>query len=152
MFLRRRVTTRRRVRCWCIALLIAAGCSQAPGGDGLEVIDARLRAVIPGQDKTAGYFTLNNRGRDPITVVGAASEAARSIEMHTTVQDGQVMRMRRLEEVVVPPGEAVRFEPGGRHLMLFGVSSLGEATEIVLLRKDGKRVVVSFETIPVGEE
>jgi copper(I)-binding protein len=133
-------------------LLAAGGCSQATGGDGLEVIDARLRALIPGQDMTAGYFTLNNRGRAPITVVGAESDAARSIEMHTTVQDGEVVRMRRLQEVVVPPGEAVRFEPGGRHLMLFGVSSLHDATEVVLLRKDGKRVVVSFETIPLGEE
>lgn len=160
MFLHRTVNaprpTRRlrsgRLRWLWFASLMLAGCGQAPAGDGLEVIDARVRALIPGQDKTAAYFIANNRGRKPAILVGAESTAARAIEMHTTVQDGDVMRMRRLNEVVIPPGEAVRFEPGGRHLMLFGVESLGESTEIVLVRKDGRRVAVSFESMPVGGE
>ena len=139
-------------RWWGAAALLLAACSQSPAGAGLEVIDARLRTPVPGQDKTAGYFTLNNRSRETVVLVGAESPAARSVEMHTSERDGDVMRMRRLTEVVVPAGEAVRFEPGGRHLMLFGVSSLGDATEIVLLGRDGRRIPVTFETIAMGDE
>jgi len=132
------------------ALLVAvllAGCAE---GRELEVREARVRAVIPGQDKTVGYFTARNTGDGDVVLSGASSPAARAVEIHTTIRDGDVARMRRLSEVVIPAGETVRFEPGSRHLMLFGVSELGVSAEIVLETADGERIPVTFETIPVG--
>ena len=130
-----------------LALLVAGGCADR---GPLEVSEARLRALIPGQDKTVGYFTARNSSDRDIVLIGASSTAARAIEMHTTIRDGDVARMRRLPEVVITPQDTVRFEPGGRHLMLFGVSELGTATDIVLETADGHRFAVSFETIAVG--
>lgn len=128
-------------------LLLPAGCAEP---QPLQVSDARIRAAIPGQDRTAAYFTARNTSDREIVLVGAAGGPARAIEMHTTVGDGGVARMRRLEEVVVPAGKTVRFEPGGRHLMLFGVPDLDEAVEITLEIRDGRQISARFETIPIG--
>jgi copper(I)-binding protein len=130
-----------------ILLLLAAGCT--PAGD-LDVSDARIRELIPGQDKTVAYLTLHNRGAAPITLVGAETDMARTVEMHTTRQDGDVMRMRRLTSVEIPAGGTVRFEPGGNHLMLFGVRSLTDPCEIRLAFADGGTRTVTFERIAIG--
>lgn len=138
-----------RVAVALLAVLLLAGCS---ADDPLVVSEARVRAPVPGQDKSVGYFTARNRSDDAITLVGAESDAVRAIEMHTTTRDGDVVRMRRLTEVVIPAGDTVRFEPGGRHLMLFGVAELGDEVEITLHTADGGRFPVRFETVPLGAD
>jgi len=130
-----------------ILILLAPGCTPAGGPD---VSDARVRELIPGQDKTVAYFTLHNPGEVPLTLVGAQTDVARTVEMHTTRQDGDVMRMRRLTSVEIPAGGTVRFEPGGNHLMLFGVRSLTDPCEIRLVFADGSTRAVTFERIAIG--
>ncbi|MGD8417836.1 MAG: copper chaperone PCu(A)C [Pseudomonadales bacterium] len=130
-----------------IALICLTACSAA---SPLAVEDARVRALIPGQDKTVAYLNVHNPGRDAIVLVGAEAPHARAIEFHTTGREGDVMRMRRLSEVEIPPGGDVRFEPGGNHLMLFGVTSLEEHNDIRLIFADGRSQVVSFRRIAPG--
>lgn len=127
-----------------VLVLLAAGCTD---GEALEISDARVRALIPGQEKTVGYFTAHNAGAADLVLRSARSAGARAVEMHITTDDGGVARMRRLQEVVIPAGDTVRFEPGGRHLMLFGVPETGEAMEIVLETADGRQFPVRFETV-----
>ncbi|MFW6094535.1 MAG: copper chaperone PCu(A)C [Pseudomonadota bacterium] len=135
-------------------LLVLSGCSGPPepgAGAALEVTDARVRTPVPGQDRTAGYFTARNPGDAAVTIRGARSDAAEAVEIHESRREGDRMRMVPLDEVVVAPGEAVRFEPGGKHLMLLGIEQLGESVEIVL-EHDGGETLVRFETVPVGGE
>lgn len=137
-----------------LALALAAGCGdgRAPADQPLQVSDARVRVPIPGQDKTVGYFTARNAGAEELVLTGAYSDAVRAIEMHVTLRDGDMVRMRRLPEVVIAPGETVHFEPGGRHLMLFGVSELPEPVEIVLQQRNGTEVRLPFRVITIGED
>lgn len=135
---------------WLAALLLfvlAVGCS--PAGR-LEADDARIRDLIPGQDKTVAYLTLRNHGTAPVTLIGAETDAARTVEMHTTQRDGDIMRMRRLSSLEIPGGGTVRLEPGGHHLMLFGVRSLDDHTRIRLLFADGGSQTVTFDRIAIG--
>lgn len=132
---------------WLLAALLS-GCTMEPAGP-LIVRDARVRALIPGQDRTAAYFEATNRSGEPLVLVGAESPAARAIEIHSTSRDGDVLRMRSLQEVRIEPGATVRFQPGSHHLMLFGVRSLDEETEIRLLTGKGEAVSVSFRQVPI---
>jgi periplasmic copper chaperone A len=136
------------------AIVLGAACSpaQTPAdATGLQVSEARVRALIPGQSKTVGYFTAHNAGSEALVLTGARSDAVRAIEIHTTQHDGDMVRMRRLDDVVIAAGETVRFEPGGRHLMLFDAADLGDALEIVLLGAGGDEVHVTFRVMPAGE-
>jgi periplasmic copper chaperone A len=136
-----------------VALLLGAACGPEgpPQDPRLQITDARVRGLIPGRDTTVGYFTAHNPGPEPLVLTGARSDAVRAIEMHVTLRDGDMVRMRRLDEVVVEAGETVRFEPGGRHLMLFGATELNTPVEIVLLEQDGTAHAVPFRVLAAGD-
>lgn len=130
-------------------LLVWSGIASA-GADDLHFDNARVRALIPGQDKTVGYFEVRNAGTEDIELVAVAAPSARAAEFHTVIRDGDIMRMRRLEQVVVPAGGTLSFVPGGNHLMLFGVTSLAEQNPITITTHRGDEIVLSFRLIPVG--
>ena len=132
-----------------LAVLAAMAASQASAD--IEVDNGRVRALIPGQNKTVGYFDITNEGSKEMALIGASSPVAGAIEMHTTLRDGDMVRMRRLDEVVLPPGETVRFKPAGKHLMLFRVADLGETVAIELAFSDGTQRTVSFRQISLTE-
>ena len=126
----------------CVSLL-ATAC----GAPSVEVSDARVRALLPDQDKTVGYLRISNPTSAPFTLSAASSPDVRAIEMHTTRRDGDVLRMRRLSSVEVPAGGEIVFESGGHHLMLFGVGELGPQVEITLTSSEGQALTVNFDVV-----
>jgi copper(I)-binding protein len=70
----------------------------------------------------AGFLTLRNNGAAPDRLVSASSPAARVVELHTHIREGDVMRMRPVADIPVPPGQTVQLRPGGLHIMLIGLT------------------------------
>lgn len=128
-----------------LCMLLLSGCSAENDAatSPIAIENAWLRTPPHGLDKTAGYFQLTNRTGNSMTLIGAISEQIRSIEMHTTIVDGDMMRMRRLKTIPIPAGETIRFEPGGMHLMIFGLRTSGDIT-ITLQFEDGTAQTVPF--------
>ena len=135
------------------ALLLVAmslvGCAER-GDLSLRFEAARIRLPVPGTDKSVGYFQVTNTTSGVITLVSAQAANVRAIEFHTTVRDGDMMRMRRLDSVDVAPGETVEFVPGGNHLMMFGVGELGETVTVVLRSAQGGEYPTTFTTFAPG--
>jgi copper(I)-binding protein len=86
----------------------------------LVVSDLEVTAPLPGSGASAGYFRLTNNTDAMIEISHVASAEFRSVEMHETVIDDGIARMRRLAGLSIAPGETVVFERGGKHLMLTG--------------------------------
>jgi len=80
-------------------------------------VEMGAEGSLPGTN-SAAYLDLRNGGRDPDRLLGVESSVAERTELHESVLDGDVMRMRRVDGVDLPPGEAVRLAPGGLHIML----------------------------------
>lgn len=74
---------------------------------------------LAGSTTGIAYLTLRSDSDDAL--VGVSSPLVTSIEMHTHLMDGEVMRMRQLASVPLARGETVVFKPRGLHLMLFGL-------------------------------
>ena len=129
-----------RLLCVTAAALTTIACARPP----VEVQDAWVRDLIGGRDTTAGYFHLRNNGQAPLTLTGARAGRARAIEMHETVTRGDGVGMRRLQQVNVPPGTELSFQPGGKHLMIFGVEQLTDPFAIELLFAEREPIVVQF--------
>ncbi|MCA3287924.1 MAG: copper chaperone PCu(A)C [Roseomonas sp.] len=70
----------------------------------------------------AGFMTLKNNGSAPDRLISAASPAARVVELHTHIREGDVMRMRPVADIPIPPGQTVHLRPGGLHIMLIGLT------------------------------
>jgi copper(I)-binding protein len=97
--------------------------------DSPEVSAGALRISAPwsraaGAGATGvGYMTIRNTGGSPDRLVAARSPAARVVELHTHMHDGDVMRMRPVEAIELPPGQEVKLQPSGFHLMLINLAA-----------------------------
>ncbi len=65
----------------------------------------------------AGYFTITNAG-GPDRLVRAEVPAMGPAMIHETSMDGGIMRMRHIDAVDIPANGTVRFERGGKHVMI----------------------------------
>ncbi len=118
----------------------------ATAGDGVLVEDPYVRAVPPGQPNSASFMALRNTSDQTYRLVGASSDVAEVVELHThTLEDG-MMRMRQVDHIELPAGETVSLKPGGLHIMLIGLKQkLVPDDEILLTLKfsDGSAREVS---------
>jgi periplasmic copper chaperone A len=78
----------------------------------------------PGASTGAAYLRgIRNTGEQADRLIGASTPAARAVEIHRSVVDAQnVMRMRAIDGIDLPPKGEVRLRHGGEHhLMLIGL-------------------------------
>jgi copper(I)-binding protein len=132
-------------------LLTAASLTRA--GGVIDAADAWLRGVPPGHNDSAAYMTLVNTSASPHTVVEVSSPQARAVEIHESRQLDGMWRMRRLAELPVPAGEQVALQPGGVHLMVFGLAHTprpGEKISFQLRLDSGETVLVEAEVRAPG--
>lgn len=107
--------------------------------DTVEVKEAWIRATVPGQPVAGAFMTLKAASAAALT--GAKSPVAKSCEVHEMKHDKGVMKMRAIPSLPLPAGEVVALEPGGLHLMLFGIRqplTAGSTVPITLTFKPSK--------------
>ena len=108
----------------------------------LQIGHPWTRPTLPGQTTGGGYLSINNLGGTPDRLLGASTPAAAAVEVHEMSMEGDVMRMRELKALDLPPGKAVTLAPGGLHLMLTGLKAP---------LKEGARVPVKLRFERAGE-
>jgi copper(I)-binding protein len=127
----------------CLATVVASSVvAQAPA---LIAQDAWARQA-PGSDVAAVYLTLRNPSTKPVVVVGVESSVAMHVMIHETKTESGQSRMRPHEQLVVAPGQTVKLEPGGLHVMLHGLTqplAVGQSVPLVLLLDGGSKVQVT---------
>jgi len=119
-----------------------AGCAPQ---SSIDLTKAWVRPPAAGLDVAAGYCDIANRGAAPIALVAVRSPAATSISIHTMSSDGDMMQMREVDRLVVPPHGTVSLAPGGAHLMLFGFNGTGNSVPLTFEFDDGTQREVAFE-------
>lgn len=88
----------------------------------LQIIDVWSRATAPGLQTGAVYFTLRNDQPQGDRIIGVETDRAARVELHHTIEEGGNSRMLHTPEVRVPGNGQVVFQPGGRHVMLMGLT------------------------------
>jgi periplasmic copper chaperone A len=82
----------------------------------VAVKDAWIRGTVPGQSGTGAFMELT--GKSNARLVGAASPAAKVVEVHHMKMENGVMKMYAVDGIDLPAGKPVRLAPGGYHVML----------------------------------
>jgi copper(I)-binding protein len=100
--------------------VLVAASVQAGECPKLDVTDAWVRLAPPGSRVLAGYARLSNPGSSPVTLFDTSGADFERVELHSMSFEDGVMRMRRLDDVEIAPGETLELAPGGKHLMLIG--------------------------------
>tara|TARA_R110002124_G_scaffold246878_1_gene411975 strand:- start:280 stop:732 length:453 start_codon:yes stop_codon:yes gene_type:complete len=137
-----------------LAISLLPMAAVAEQNSALEFEDVWVRAMPPFQPNSAGYLTVTNRGDVAVAIVGASSNVAEKVELHTTREVDGLMRMEKLEGLAIAPGERVELAPGGKHLMLFGLAFRlvpGDDVQICLQLVSNEEVCTDAEVRMSGE-
>lgn len=124
----------------------AAGAAQAQ----VQVQDPWIRGMVETQQVTGAFMRLTSARAAKL--VGVSTPAAGMAEIHQTRMEGGVMRMRPVESIELPAGQAVELKPGGYHVMLMQVKPAlqeGQSVPLTLqFESGGKRESVTVQ-VPV---
>ena len=108
--------TRILVLAAAFAASLALGAAAEPSS--IAVTDAWARATPPGAKTGAAYVTVTNKGTEADKLLSAATPVAGEAQLHTTLTENGVMKMRPVSAIDLKPGASVTLKPGGMHLML----------------------------------
>jgi copper(I)-binding protein len=158
-----------RAAAWLIApamLLALAGCdsgSPIPQAVPSEVLSATAtpmplpvfsagRLVLPAVPGNPGaaYFTVANSGEAPVILTGVIIAGSTGAEFHET----SGATMRSLTNVTIPGNGVAMFQPGGKHVMVFGLNpslAVGHKTDVTLTLSDGRIVKGTLTIDPPGD-
>src|SRR5687767_3588843 len=110
------------IRATLLASLALPALGACAKEEGLRVEDAYVRYAPVRSNPSAAYFTVRGGAQD-VTLIGVTTDVAIRSEMHETMAGMSGMAsMKPITSVQVPAGSEVRFEPGGKHVMLWKIN------------------------------
>jgi copper(I)-binding protein len=121
---------------------------------GIVLGEARVQLPVVSGRPGAAYFTLTQASGPPRKLVAVAVAMAGRAEMHQTAKDGAMSTMKPVSEVPIASGETVRFEPGGYHVMLFGLDPrlrFEKSARLTLTFDNGDKAAVTAPVTTVAE-
>lgn len=106
----------------CLTSLLVAAC--VPTDSGVVIKDAFARATPAGAQTGGAFATIVNNGQAADRLMSASSPAAKTVELHETVDENGVMKMvHHPEGWEIPAGGTLELKPGGKHLMLIDLTA-----------------------------
>lgn len=129
-----------------LAALIASIALASNAFAQITVTNPWVRATVPQQSASGAFMQI--RSIDRARLLAVSSPVAASVQLHKMEMNGQMMKMREVDGIDLPAGEAVNLASGGYHVMLFGLKRQLKEGDVVPLslvieRKKGKRETVA---------
>lgn len=106
------------------ALTAAVTALPAMAAD-ITVDDAYARSSAMSAKTGAAFMMIHNTGDTDDRLIGAASPAAKLVQLHTHKQDENgVMKMMHVEDgFAVPADGMIKMQRGGNHVMFMGITA-----------------------------
>jgi copper(I)-binding protein len=143
------------IRAFCIALawLPVAAPAHEYQLKSLTIDHPFTRATPPGAKSGGAFFVVQNASATPDKLIGAASPAAGSAEIHQMTMDGGVMKMHVVAAVDIPSGGKLELKPGGYHVMMLGLKQplkAGDKVPMTLTFQNAGSILVSVDVETMG--
>ena len=111
-------------------------------GADVEIEGAYARASIPNVPNSAAFFVIKNNSDKDIAITSANSDIAEKNELHTHIKENKMMKMMKIEKLVVPAKSSLELKSGGDHVMLMGLKKelkVGDEINLELSFSDGDK-------------
>ncbi|MDN5786706.1 copper chaperone PCu(A)C [Pseudorhodobacter sp.] len=120
---------------------------------GITVEDAYLRVSGAMATSAAAFMVIENHGEDD-RLIGASSDIAKKVELHTHVDAGNgVVEMKHVEDgFAIPKGETHALIRGGDHVMFMGLNKVPKEGDIVHLTLTFEKAGDVTVDVPVDNE
>ena len=134
------------------ALAVLLLCAAArPVAAEILVTEGWARATVPGATTGAGYFVIKNTGPEARTLLRLTTTVCDMLMLHQSSVDAQgIARMWPIAKLELAPGETLRFEPSGRHLMFMDLKAplkAGDSVPVTFQFDRGERPVTAQFTV-----
>ncbi len=131
------------------AVVLLAACQPA---ENVTIDKAWVRLSAVPDNPSAAYFTMTGGARDA-TLTGVAAPSATRTEMHENMTSGGMTSMAPIKAIAVRANGTVAFAPGGKHVMLFGLTGAkpGGTIPLTLSFADGQRTTVWAKVVSAGD-
>ena len=111
-------------------------------GADVEIDGAYARASIPNVPNSAAFFVIKNNSDKDIAITSANSDIAEKNELHTHIKENKMMKMIKIENLVVPAKSSLELKSGSDHVMLMGLKKelkVGDEINLELSFSDGDK-------------
>ena len=126
------------MRLFLTLLLLALPIAAHAQDPALKVDHVWSRAAMAGREG-AVYLTITNAGPTD-TLTGVSTPVAASADVHETINDHGIMKMRPVAKLPIPQGQSVTLKPGSYHIMLMDLKQ-------PLKQGDSFPVTLTFATV-----
>ena len=119
--------------------------SNAALADPISVERAYVRATPPHTTNSAAFMVIHNTLKKDIKLIAASSDAAERVELHQHIHEDGMMKMRQVEEITIQAEQQVTLQPGGYHVMLFGLKQAlkdGDLLQFSLYFDNGEKITL----------
>ncbi len=103
-----------------VSAVALSACAEKPTEP--TITGAVVRLAANPKAPSVGYFTIKGGPTDD-RLLTVTSPVVIRVEMHESMTSGGIASMKPLDGgIAVPANTDVKFEPGGKHLMLFNIN------------------------------
>jgi copper(I)-binding protein len=106
------------------------------------------RPSPPAATVGAVYFTMTNLGRNADRLMAISTPVAGKVQMHESRKVQGMVQMREVTSIECLPGETVKSEPGGLHVMLLDLThplAAGAQFPLLMRFRDSGTVTVMIQ-------
>jgi copper(I)-binding protein len=137
-----------------LAAMTAALLFAVPVRADIVIEQGWTRATVPGATAGVGYLIIRNTSSESRELLRLTSSVTDNVMIHRSSVDAQgVARMWPVGQLDLAPGETVRFEPNGLHLMFMDLKQpfrVGEKVPVTFKFDHGEEpVTVLLEVRPL---
>ena len=100
-----------------------------------------------GQKSAAIYITIINSGEKDVKINSISTDVAKKAEIHEIISEEDIIKMKKIDNFLVKKSDTVFFQPGGTHIMVFGLEKElidKETFKINILTNDSKTYSVDI--------
>lgn len=120
----------------------------------LVIQHPHMKATPPNAPVSGGYILITNNGAEADRLVSADAAFAGKTQIHEMSMQGEVMKMRQLENgLEIPAGGSVELKPGGYHVMFMQLKEQmkpGEMRKATLVFEKAGQIEIEFKVDDMG--
>jgi copper(I)-binding protein len=133
----------------------ASSDDATPAESAISIADPWSRQPAEGQTNTAVYGIVTNAGDEDITAIAASASVTDTVELHQVIMndEGQMSMSEKEGGFTIEGGASFTFEPGGPHIMMFGIDSATypEMVDVTLTFDNGSMLDFTAEVRAIDD-
>jgi periplasmic copper chaperone A len=107
----------------------------------------------PAKTGAAYIGKISNHSQNSDRLISATSPAAKRVQVHNSIVENGIAKMRHVEALNLKPGQSVALKPGGYHIMMMGLNAplrTGQSFPLTLIFEKAGKITLTVDVRKIG--